>query len=305
MDTAHFIVSSEESELRIDVLLARRFADHSRTYFQDLLEQGHVLLNGQPIKKRGTPSIGDRIDIAFPPQVKSYLTPEEIPLKIIFEDDHLIVVNKPPGMVVHPAPGHHSGTFVNALLNHCQGELMLSDPIRPGIIHRLDKDTSGILIAAKTSSAHYLIGKQFASRQVEKKYLAICCGRPPNGLINAPIGRNPNHRKEMAVLEKGGKEAVTDVRVLAVQEKVSLVLLTPHTGRTHQLRVHLKHLGHPILGDVIYGTSSLNKALAVPRLLLHAYRIGFRHPVTEELLQLIAQIPEDFKTASSRFFSQT
>ena len=298
-----FVVGPEEAALRIDLLLARRFATHSRTYFQELLEQGLVRLNGALMKKRDEAKAGDRIEVIFPPQEPSLLVPEDIPLNILFEDEQLIAVNKPPGMVVHPAPGHKSGTFVHALLNHCQGELMLSDPIRPGIIHRLDKDTSGVLIAAKTATAHFHIAKQFSSRQVEKNYLAICCGRPPNGPINAPIGRNPRQRKEMMVVPEGGKEAESEVRVLAVQEKVSLVSVKPRTGRTHQIRVHLKHIGHPVLGDFVYGSLALNKALGAPRLMLHAYRIGLRHPLTDEPLLFVAPIPEDFQQMAKKLFS--
>ncbi len=298
-----FVVGPEEALLRIDLLLARRFATHSRTYFQDLLVRGLVRINGQPMKKRDSAKVGDRIEVTFPSEEPSDLIPEEIPLNILFEDDQMIVINKPPGMVVHPAPGHRTGTFVHALLNHCQGELMLSDPIRPGIIHRLDKDTSGILIAAKTATAHFHIAKQFSSRQVDKNYLAICCGRPPNGPVNAPIGRNPHRRKEMMVVAEGGKDAESEVRVLAVQEKVSLVSVKPRTGRTHQIRVHLKHLGHPVLGDAVYGSLALNKLLDVPRLMLHAYRIGLRHPLTDEPLLFIAPIPEDFQQMAKKLFS--
>ena len=302
-DRVSFTVNSEESSLRIDLLLARRFADRSRTYFQDLLTQGLVLLNGKPMKKRECPRVGDQIEVSFPALEPSALIPEEIPLNILFEDSELIVVNKPAGMVVHPAPGHRTGTFVHALLNHCQGELMLSDPIRPGIIHRLDKDTSGILIAAKTATAHFHIAKQFASRQVDKNYLAICCGRPPTGPIRAAIGRNPHHRKEMMVVAEGGKEAESDLQIIAVQEKVSLVLVKPRTGRTHQIRVHLKHVGHPVLGDAVYGSPSLNRALDAPRLLLHAYRIGLRHPLTDEPLLFVAPIPDDFRQAIKKLFA--
>jgi 23S rRNA pseudouridine1911/1915/1917 synthase len=282
-------VNSEEEGVRIDKMLAARFPGHSRTYFQHIIELGAVLLNGEPVKKRILPEEGDEIEICFIAMPGASLEPEPMPLEILYEDEHLLAINKPAGLVVHPAPGHWSGTFVNALLAHCHNIAPGSDPLRPGIVHRLDKDTTGVLVAAKTLIAHQKLIELFASRQVEKLYLAICAGRPINTIINAPIGRHPVHRKEMAALPDG-REAITEIQVAACNDKISLVLARPRTGRTHQIRVHLKHVGAPILGDPIYGIKE-----AHDRPLLHAYRLSFDHPITGSPLRFTAPIPEDMK----------
>src|SRR3990167_9280125 len=294
-DSDALFVPSAEEGMRIDVLLSQRFPTYSRTYFQRLIEQGAVLLNGEQVKKRICPEEGDEIEVCFQPIAGPSLTPESIPLDIVYEDDDLLAINKPPGMVVHPAPGHWSGTFVNALLAHCQNVLPGQDPVRPGIVHRLDKETSGLLLAAKTTLAHQRLVEAFSTRRIEKIYLAICCGRPVNGLIQVPLGRHPVHRKEIAPLPDG-REAITEVQTLAFDAKTSLVLVRPKTGRTHQIRVHLKHIGCPVLGDSLYGHERLNQSLAPKRLLLHAYRLHFDHPITGVRLQLTAPIPEDLKT---------
>jgi len=282
-------ISAEEEGLRIDKLLATRFPHHSRTYFQHLLDIGCVLLNGEPVKKRTIPEEGDEIEVCFQATPEASLTAEKIPLEILYEDEYLIAVNKPAGMVVHPAPGHWSGTFVNALLGHCQELAPGSDPLRPGIVHRLDKETTGILIAAKTATAHQKLIELFSARRMEKLYLAICHGRPANGIVNAPIGRHPVHRKEMAALPDG-REAITEIQLAAFNDKTSLVLAKPRTGRTHQIRVHLKHIGCPVLGDALYGRRE-----DLERHLLHAYRLCFEHPITKAPMRLIAPIPNDMK----------
>jgi 23S rRNA pseudouridine1911/1915/1917 synthase len=287
-----FFITAEEEGIRIDKLLAARFPDHSRTYFQHLIENGFVLINGEAVKKRIAPEEGDEIEICFQATPEASLKPEKIPLEILYEDEHILAINKPPGMVVHPAPGHWSGTFVNALLAHCQGIAPGDDPLRPGIVHRLDKDTSGVLIAAKTLSAHQKLIELFSQRKMEKLYLAVCSGRPPNGLVNLPIGRHPAHRKEMTVLPDG-REAITEFQVAAFNEKNSLVLVKPRTGRTHQIRVHLKHLGCPVVGDALYGRK--NDAGQPARQLLHAYRLVFDHPITGLPMRLNAPIPEDMR----------
>ena len=289
-----FFAAANEEESRIDKLLADRFPEYSRTYFQHLLEQGCVLLNGEPVKKRVIPEEGDEIEVCFQAIPGPSLQPESIPLDILYEDEYLLAVNKPAGMVVHPAPGHWSGTFVNALLSHCQGKVPGDDPLRPGIVHRLDKETSGVLLAAKTLAAHQKLIEMFASRSIDKLYLAICCGKPANGVINAPIGRHPVHRKEMAVLSDG-REAKSEIHLAACNDRLSLILVRPFTGRTHQIRVHLKHIGSPVLGDHVYGNDRLNQLLDPQRHLLHAYRLTFDHPITRVPLKLCAPIPEDFK----------
>ncbi len=291
-----------EEGMRLDKLLAERFPEYSRTYFQNLIEQGCVLLNGERALKRALPEEGDEIEICFQAVPGPNIAPEQIPLNILYEDDHLLAVDKPAGMVVHPAPGHWSGTFVNALLAHCGGKAPGSDPLRPGIVHRLDKETTGILVAAKTLQAHQKLIESFSERRMEKLYLAVCCGRPQGGVVRAPIGRHPVHRKEMAVLSDG-KDAVTEFQLAAFNEQLSLVLARPLTGRTHQIRVHLKHIGCPVLGDSVYGSERLNRVLSPGRHLLHAYRLQFDHPITGEPLKLTAPIPEDLKTWMRRLCS--
>lgn len=288
-DPESIIITEEEESCRLDKLLTLRYPDHSRTYFQYLIEEGFVLLNGERAKKRTLLEEGDEIEVCFQLTPEISLEAEDIPLDIIYEDEHILAINKPVGMVVHPAPGHWSGTFVNALLGHCKN-LPTSDPLRPGIVHRLDKDTTGILLAAKTLDAHKKLIEKFSNRTMEKTYLAICMGKPPAGIISAPIGRHPVHRKEMAVIPDG-REAVTDVRIVAFGQNMTLALLKPKTGRTHQIRVHLKHLGAPILGDSVYGSSKS----AAHRQMLHAYKLSFTHPITNEPMNLCAPIPSDMK----------
>jgi 23S rRNA pseudouridine1911/1915/1917 synthase len=289
--------SGEEEGIRVDKLLAKRFPDFSRTYFQHLIEIGCVLINGKPVKKRIIPEEGDEIEVCFQATPETSLKAESIPLEILYEDEHLLAINKPAGMVVHPAPGHWSGTFVNALLGHCQNIAPGTDPLRPGIVHRLDKDTTGVLVAAKTVPAQQALIELFSNRQMEKLYLAICTGRPQNGIVNLPIGRHPVHRKEMAVLPDG-REAISEFQVAAFNDQWSLVLALPRTGRTHQIRVHLKHLGCPILGDPVYGKRS--DIQGPGRQLLHAYRLSFDHPITGAPMRLTAPIPDDLKVWMQR-----
>lgn len=278
---------------RIDRLLAAQFPDYSRTYFQYLIENGFVLVNGVPMKKKDKPKTGDEIEICFQLTPEISLEPQNIPLEILFEDEHLIVINKPVGMVTHPAPGHASQTFVNALLYHCKS-LPCTDSVRPGIVHRLDKETSGVLLAAKTAESHRKLVEMFSNRSIEKTYLAICIGSPGEVTIEAPIKRHPTKRKEMSV-DLEGKPATTICKTLAFDGKLSFVEIRLITGRTHQIRVHLKHIGKPILGDTVYGSSAWNKKSGAPHQLLHAHRLKFDHPITGEKLDLTAPIPEIFK----------
>ena len=220
------------------------------------------------------------------------LTPQNIPLDILYEDEDLIAVNKPAGMVVHPAPGHPCDTFVNALLFHCQS-LQGTDPLRPGIVHRLDKDTSGVLLAAKTMQAHGKLVELFSKREIEKHYVAICVGTPPEGLIDAPIGRHPVYRKEMSVNHLAGRSAQSIVKVTDKSGPLSFIQVQLLTGRTHQIRVHLKHKGTPVLGDSVYGSSSANAQFKAARQLLHAHRLQFIHPIKQVPIVLEAPIPED------------
>lgn len=306
-ETPHFfVVLQTETGMRLDLVLIKKFPTQSRTYLQSLIAQGAVLRNGRSVKKGECVASGDQITVTFlaPPPIA--LAPEAIPLHILYEDESLLAVNKPAGMVVHPAPGHTSGTFVHALLAHCGGSLPCLDrpgeALRPGIVHRLDKETSGVLIAAKTVLAHQKLVAMFAERQMDKEYLAITCGAPPTGIVHQPIGRHPTRRKEMTV-HAGGKDAMSDIRRVALTGALSLVSVRPKTGRTHQIRVHLQHLGHPILGDSVYGSLKMNRDLMPPRLMLHSYRLHFVHPFTKEPLQILAPLPEDFKTFLLKFFS--
>ncbi|MBU6446148.1 MAG: RluA family pseudouridine synthase [Verrucomicrobia bacterium] len=291
MENEHefLFVTAEEEGVRIDKLLVSKFPYYSRTYFQHLLDIGCVLLNGEPVKKRVVPEEGDEIEVCFQAMPEASLEPESIPLEILYEDEAILAINKPAGMVVHPAPGHWSGTFVNALLAHCKEKIPGTDPMRPGIVHRLDKDTTGVLLAAKTLPAHQKLIEMFSTQKMEKLYLAICQGKPTNRIIEMPIGRHPVHRKEMTVLPDV-REAITEIQVAACNDRASLVLAKPKTGRTHQIRVHLKHIGCPIIGDPLYGKGELH-----PRPLLHAYRLSFLHPINGMPIRLVAPIPEDMK----------
>lgn len=288
-------ISEEEAGERLDKILVARFGEeHSRTYFQHLFEEGLITVNGNKIKKQYRSEPGDQVAIIWTAREGINLTPEAIPLDIIFEDEYILVINKPAGMVVHPAPGHHSGTFVHALLHHCELPDKEINDLRPGIVHRLDKETSGLLIAAKNLHTHQKLITLFSERKVEKEYLAVCVGSPGTRSIDASIGRHPFHRKEMAV-RTGGKSAVTHFTTLTTDGKISVVRAQPLTGRTHQIRVHLQHLRTPILGDRIYGSESANKKYGVSRQMLHAYRLRFFHPETGKALEFTALIPDDMQ----------
>ena len=275
--------------MRLDLYLKTQYPTYSRTYFHYLIESGAVLVNGKRLKKRMEVSEDDDVEVCFLATPELNLIKEPIPLDILYEDEFLIAVNKPANFVVHPAIGHPSGTLVNALLHHCQS--LSPDELRPGIVHRLDKDTTGVIVAAKTAKTHQELVKLFSERQMAKTYLAITQGTPQAGLLNAAIGRHPVHRKIMSVVQNGGKEASTHVEVLGKNGQFAFVKLTPHTGRTHQLRVHLQHLGTPILGDKVYG--STDKEAARP--LLHALSLSFIHPMTQNFLALNAPVPHDMR----------
>jgi 23S rRNA pseudouridine1911/1915/1917 synthase len=290
-----FLSEAGDAGSRLDHFLAARVTDLSRSRIQALMEEGHVIVNGEAklrsCKLRG----GEQIVLTVPQTIASENLPENIALEILHEDEDLVVINKPAGLVVHPAPGHAGGTLVNALLHHCTELSGIGGIERPGIVHRLDKETSGCLVAAKNDAAHQSLTEQFAGREVRKIYLAIAAGilKKPKGTINVPLGRHPVYRQKMGVLLRGGgREAVTDWLVLAPLSCGTLVQCTLHTGRTHQIRVHLKHLGHPVVGDEVYG-----KRGAFSRQMLHAWKLGFAHPRTGNPLDFTAPIPPDFITA--------
>ncbi len=292
-ETDILIVTEEEAGERLDKILARRFKEvYSRTYFQYLIDERLVLLNGEPVRKRIQPQVGDEIEVQFASLPETSLIPEPVPLSILYEDENLLVINKPSGMVVHPAPGNWSGTFVNGLLYHCEQLTREKGSLRPGIVHRLDKDTSGVLLAAKTLEMQQKLIALFASRQVYKEYWAICVGCPLDREISAPIGRHPIHRKQMAVVPTG-KPAISFIKKVGGNGKLSLVRVVISTGRTHQIRVHLKYQGTPILGDPLYGNISFNHYYSIQRQLLHAATIRFQHPLTCEQLEFTAPPPTD------------
>ena len=283
------LVSKEEEKVRLDVLLTRRLEDASRNYIHYLFEEGMILKNNLPVKKNSLCKQGDEIEVIYKrlPDVK--LLPEEIALDILFEDEEIIAVNKPAGMVTHPAPGSYTNTFAGALLYYLKTLPESDDPLRPGIVHRLDKDTSGIILAAKTTSALKALQKMFATRQVQKQYLAVCHGYLEHSHLNFPIGRHPTKRKQMTTIPSG-KEALTEFRLIEKHKGLCLIEAKPFTGRTHQIRVHAKHLKCPIVGDELYGPS---KPL-FQRHLLHANAISFIHPFSQKPMSILAPPPVDF-----------
>ena len=290
---------------RLDTFLRAQFPAMSRGAIQRLIEQGDIRVEGNPVKATHRPRAGEKIEIHWPAAKPALAQPQELPLDILFEDADLLVLNKPPGMVVHPSAGHEESTLVNALLHHCAGQLSgIGGVARPGIVHRLDKETSGCLVVAKNDPTHLTLSAQFACREVEKVYHAIVCGTvsPEKGDIRASIARHPTHRKRMAVTDGSGREAWTGYRVLERLREATLVEADLHTGRTHQVRVHFKHIGFPIAGDATYGNRQ-NKRLteltgySAPRQLLHARKLAFKHPRTGERMNFDAALPEDLQAA--------
>ena len=286
----------KHARMRIDRHLVTALPELSRSRIQQLIRSGSVRLNGAITRPHQIVRTGDQIELTNPPPEKIETRPEAIPLEVLFEDDDLIVINKPAGMTVHPGAGHHEHTLVNALLHHCSTLSGIGGKERPGIVHRLDKETSGCLVAAKNDIAHRELSKQFATRTVEKIYLALVAGklRKQTGVIEEKIGRHPVQRKRMSVSSPRGREARTEYRVLRLNEQASLIECRLHSGRTHQIRVHLHHLGHPVLGDKIYG---LRFAKNFPRQMLHAWKLGFRHTRTGERKNFEAPLPDDFEQA--------
>jgi 23S rRNA pseudouridine1911/1915/1917 synthase len=301
-----FTVEKSLPSGRLDAFLRETFPTVSRVALKRLIEQGHVRVNGHPAKPTHSPRAGEQIEIHWPEVEPAEAQPEEIPLAILFEDKSLLVLNKPAGLVVHPAAGHEEHTLVNALLHHCQGSLSgIGGVARPGIVHRLDKETSGCLVIAKNDETHLALSKQFAAREVGKIYNAILCGdlSRDSGEIRAAIARHPTHRKRMAVRDDdSGRAAHTSYRVLERLHSATFVEAQLHTGRTHQIRVHFQFLGHPVVGDATYGARQ-NKKLAEltgfepPRVMLHARELSFIHPRTEKEMSFESPLPEDFRDA--------
>jgi 23S rRNA pseudouridine1911/1915/1917 synthase len=290
------VVSANEARLRLDQFLVKQLPEFSRSRLQQLIRDGFVRLNDSATRPRQIVRSGDKVGLTQPPLEKIETLPEPIPLEILFEDNDLIVINKPAGLVVHPGAGHREHTLVNALLNHCTTLSGIGGKERPGIIHRLDKETSGCLVVAKNDAAHRGLSKQFAERTVKKIYLALVAGklRKPAGVIEENIARHPVHRQRMSATAPRGRSAKTEYHVVRSGDRASLVECKLHSGRTHQIRVHLHHVGHPVLGDKVYAPRI---AKDFPRQMLHAWKLGFRHPRTEEWKSFEAPLPADFAQA--------
>ncbi|MGN0382700.1 MAG: RluA family pseudouridine synthase [Eubacterium sp.] len=287
-------VDDDFDGLRIDKFITDSIGDISRTRVQKLITDGNVLVNSKTIKSNYKINSNDYIEITIPKPLETNIKPENITLDILYEDDDLIVINKPKNMVVHPAPGHYSGTIVNALMYHCGNNLSgINGILRPGIVHRIDKDTTGVIIACKNDFSHNNIALQLKNHTINRKYLAIVCGAitDDSGLIDAPIGRNPHDRKKMAINYKNGKNAVTHYKVLKRFEKYTLIECILETGRTHQIRVHMASINHPLLGDETY-CNIKNNFSNLQGQVLHAYILGFVHPRTGQYMEFEAPIPE-------------
>ena len=295
MNTLDFIVEAGEESVRIDRYLAEHCADFSRSYLQKLLKDQAVSVNGKPEKANYKTQEGDRILLEVPDLREPDILPEDIPLDILYEDEYLMVVNKPKDMVVHPSAGHMEGTLVNGIMAHCKGRLSgINGVLRPGIVHRIDKDTTGALLICKDDAVHRDIAEQLKEHSIKRRYRAIVQGnlKEDEGTVDAPIGRHPVDRKKMAVNYKNGKEAVTHYKVLERFGQYTYIECRLETGRTHQIRVHMASIGHPLLGDTVYGTAKNPWKLQGQT--LHAMVLGFRHPVTGEFMEFEAPLPEYF-----------
>lgn len=295
-------IMEEENPERIDKFLSARFPDFSRSYLQKLVKEDYVLVNQKSVKPNYKVSPQDSITISIPEPELPEILPEDIPLDILYEDSDILVVNKPKGMVVHPAPGHYSGTLVNAIMYHCQGNLSgINGVARPGIVHRIDRDTTGSLVVCKNDLAHQSLAEQLKEHSITRKYQAIVHGdmRDESGIIRVPIGRHPTDRKKMSTKSKHGKPAVTHYTVLRKisygknREGYTYIECQLETGRTHQIRVHMAHIGHPILGDTVYGPSRC--PLPLEGQTLHAKTLGFIHPGTGKYIEFEAPLPRYFQ----------
>lgn len=292
----NFIIGEDMEGERIDKCVSLLADSLSRSYIQKLLDSGNLTVNGRVVKANYRLKAEDNVSLLIPEAAAPSVAPENIPLSVLYEDDHVIVVNKPKGMVVHPAAGHASGTLVNALLYHCAGNLSgINGVLRPGIVHRIDKDTTGSIIACKNDFSHASIAAQLKEHTIVRKYHAIVTGilKEDTGEIKTNIGRHPADRLKMAVTAQGGKNAVTHYRVLKRFQKYTYVECMLETGRTHQIRVHMAHMGHPLLGDEVYGSSK--SPFHLQGQTLHAKILGFHHPMTREYIETDAPLPEYFE----------
>lgn len=289
-------VSPGDAGVRIDKYLAEQLPDITRSYLQKLLKDGSVQMNGKPVKASTKTAVGAVIALTIPEPEEPEILPENIPLDILYEDSDVILINKPKNMVVHPAAGHYTGTLVNALMYHCRGDLSgINGVLRPGIVHRIDKDTTGVLIVCKNDRAHNALAEQLKEHSITRKYRAIVCGnlKEDEGTVDAPLGRHPQDRKKMAIVRSGGKRAVTHYRMLERFGNDTYIECQLETGRTHQIRVHMASLGHPLLGDEIYGRAK--SPFKLEGQTLHAMVLGFIHPTTGEYMEFEAPLPEYFE----------
>lgn len=289
------ILECDENSSRIDAWLAGKLEDYSRSYIQKLCQDGNIKVNGIEVKANYKLKQGDRLTVSIPDAEILQVTAEEIPLDIVFEDEHIIVINKSKGMVVHPAAGNYSGTLVNALMEHCGESLSdINGIIRPGIVHRIDKDTSGLLVVAKNNHAHEFLSKKLKTHDIKREYIALVEGiiYENTGKIDAPIGRHPVERKKMSVNVKNGRNAVTHFKVLERFTSASYLELKLETGRTHQIRVHLAYINHPIIGDEVYGRRK--QRFDTQGQVLHARRLTFEHPATGKQMEFETPVPEYF-----------
>ncbi|MCG8481983.1 MAG: RluA family pseudouridine synthase [Clostridia bacterium] len=301
MDKHELKIDQEEDGTRLDRLLSLNIEELSRNYIQKLIEKGSVMINGAiEQSKKYKVKANDHIVISIPEPEKLEIDPENIPLEIIYEDNDLVVVNKPKGMVVHPAPGNYSSTMVNALLYHCDNLSTINGVIRPGIVHRIDKDTSGLLVVAKNNKAHHSLAEQLKKHSIDRVYHAIAYGNIKNdeGTINLPIGRHPVNRLKMAVTRQNSKEAVTHYKVIKRFGGFTYIQAKLETGRTHQIRVHMAYMQHPLLGDMVYGPKKAK--FKIEGQLLHAKVLGFNHPSTHKYLEFDSRLPKHFLDAINK-----
>jgi 23S rRNA pseudouridine1911/1915/1917 synthase len=293
------LVNEHESGMRLDVIIASHISDCSRSFSADLIQKGEILVQGEVKKPGYRVKAGDNISINIPAPEPVLSEPEPGDIDILYEDKHIIVINKEPGLVVHPAPGHNKGTLVNRLLYYCPELEGIGGKLRPGIVHRLDKDTSGTIVAAKNDAAHINLAAQFESRKIKKLYLALVYGvvKSESGSISLPIGRHPSDRKKMSTVSRKSRSAETFWKVIERFNEATLLELDLKTGRTHQIRVHCAAINHPVLGDPVYGGKKAAKKLptSVPRQMLHAWRLEFAHPVTGEAMSFESPIPPDME----------
>ena len=295
------VIIAQESADRIDALLAQNVPGLTRSAAQRLLDAGAVSVDGRTVKKNYKCSAGERIELSLPETQETELSPQDIPLDIVYEDEDVVVVNKPRGMVVHPAPGHPDGTLVNALMHHCGDSLSgVGGEKRPGIVHRIDKDTSGLLIAAKNDNAHLKLSAQLSDRSLSRVYEAVVRGsfREDRGTVDAPVGRHPTDRKKMAVTDKNSRAAVTHWEVIARYRGYTHIRCRLETGRTHQIRVHMEYLGYPLVGDPKY--SPMKTPFSIQGQALHSQTLEFTHPRTGERLSFEAPLPEDMHKIVTR-----